>query len=56
MDGSALVHKPVIGRAVTELSRAGMRVVNHLPPLKRRMAASLQEERGETRGSDPRAA
>lgn len=55
MDGRALVHKPVIGRAVTELSRAGMRMVNHLPPLKRRMAASLQEERGATRG-DPQAA
>jgi 2-polyprenyl-6-methoxyphenol hydroxylase-like FAD-dependent oxidoreductase len=50
MDGRALVHKPVIGRAVTELSRAGMRVVNHLPPLKRRMAAALQDERGATRG------
>ena len=56
MDGRALVHKPVIGRAVTELSRAGLRVVNHLPPLKRRMTASLQEERGATRGNDPQAA
>ncbi len=56
MDGRALVHKPVIGRAVTELSRAGMRVVNHLPPLKRRMAVSMQDERGASRGSDPQAA
>ena len=56
MDGRALVHRPVIGRAVTELSRAGMRLVNHLPPLKRRMAAALQEERGVTRGEKSHAA
>jgi 2-polyprenyl-6-methoxyphenol hydroxylase-like FAD-dependent oxidoreductase len=56
MDGRALVHKPFIGRAVTGLSRAGMRFVNHLPPLKRRMTASLQEERGVARGSDLHAA
>lgn len=52
MDGQALVHKPVIGRAVLELTRAGMRVVNHLPPLKRRMAASLERERGAHRDRD----
>jgi 2-polyprenyl-6-methoxyphenol hydroxylase-like FAD-dependent oxidoreductase len=52
MDGRALVHKPVIGRAVLELTRAGMRVVNHLPPLKRRMAASLEQERGARRNQD----
>lgn len=56
MDGRALVHRPVIGRAVTEVTRAGLRVVNHLPPLKRRMTASLQEERGATRGGPPQAA
>jgi 2-polyprenyl-6-methoxyphenol hydroxylase-like FAD-dependent oxidoreductase len=56
MDGSALVHKPVIGRAVTELTRVGMRAVNHLPPLKRRLIASLQEERGATRDRHARAA
>jgi 2-polyprenyl-6-methoxyphenol hydroxylase-like FAD-dependent oxidoreductase len=52
MDGRALVHKPVIGRVVLELSRAGMRVVNHLPPVKRRMVASLEQERGVDRGQD----
>jgi 2-polyprenyl-6-methoxyphenol hydroxylase-like FAD-dependent oxidoreductase len=56
MDGRALVHKPVIGRVVTELTRAGMRMVNHLPPLKRRMTASLQDERGATRSSNRHAA
>lgn len=56
MDGRALVHRPVIGRAVTALSRTGMRFVNHLPPLKRRMAAALQEERGATREDHPQAA
>ena len=50
MDGRALVHRPVVGRAVTEMTRAGMRVVNRLPPLKRRMAAALEHERGATRG------
>lgn len=52
MDGRALVHKPVIGRAALELTRAGMRLVNHLPPLKRRMAASLEQERGANRNRD----
>ena len=56
MDGSALVHKPVIGRAVTEISRAGMRLANHLPPLKRHLTAALQDERGVTRGNNERAA
>jgi 2-polyprenyl-6-methoxyphenol hydroxylase-like FAD-dependent oxidoreductase len=52
MDGRALVHKPVIGRAVLELTRAGMRLVNNVPPLKRRMAASLEQERGAHRNQD----
>ncbi|MCA9881089.1 MAG: FAD-dependent monooxygenase [Thermomicrobiales bacterium] len=56
MDGRALVHRPVVGRAVTELSRAGLRVVNHLQPVKKRLAASLQQERGAARGRDVRAA
>ena len=52
MDGRALVHKPVIGRGVLALTRTGMRVVNHLPPLKRRMGASLEQERGAHRDRD----
>ncbi|MCA9877136.1 MAG: FAD-dependent monooxygenase, partial [Thermomicrobiales bacterium] len=56
MDGRALVHKPVIGRAVTELTRASLRAVNHLPPLKRRMAASLRDERGVNRAATQDAA
>lgn len=56
MDGRALVHRPVIGHAVTAFTRGGMRLVNHLPPLKRRMAAALQEERGVTREGHGQAA
>lgn len=56
MDGRGLVHRPVIGHAITALTRTGMRAVNHLPPLKRRFSASLQEERGATRGDHSHAA
>jgi len=46
MDGNGLIHKPVIGRAVLAGMRAGMRAVNHLPPLKRRMADIQDRYRG----------
>ncbi|MFT4038002.1 MAG: NAD(P)/FAD-dependent oxidoreductase [Thermomicrobiales bacterium] len=46
MDGAALIHKPVIGRVALEAARAGMRVANHLPPVKRRMLAEMEQERG----------
>ncbi|MFG2527250.1 FAD-dependent oxidoreductase [Streptomyces sp. NPDC048516] len=49
MRGSDPVHKPVIGRAVPAGMRTGMRVVNHSPPLKRRMAAAAQQYRGHDR-------
>lgn len=49
MNGRALVHKPVIGRVALEAARAGMRVVNHVPALKRRMVADLEQERGSNR-------
>ncbi|WP_336050677.1 FAD-dependent oxidoreductase [Streptomyces sp. CA2R101] len=51
MRGSDPVHKPVLGRAVLAGMRTGMRVVNHLPPLKRRMAAAAQQYRGHDRGA-----
>ncbi|OKI02570.1 FAD-binding monooxygenase [Streptomyces sp. CB02923] len=49
MSGSAPIHKPLVGRAVLAAMRTGMRVVNHLPPVKRRMAASQQAYRGQDR-------
>lgn len=49
MDGNGLIHKPIVGRVVLEGMRAGMRVVNHLPPLKRRMGEGLRRERGADR-------
>jgi 2-polyprenyl-6-methoxyphenol hydroxylase-like FAD-dependent oxidoreductase len=49
MDGDGLIHKPFVGRAVLAGMRAGMRVVNHLPPLKRRMADDLERYRGADR-------
>ncbi|MFH8409170.1 FAD-dependent oxidoreductase [Streptomyces sp. NPDC018019] len=50
MSGNALIHKPVIGRAALAATRTGMRIINHLPPLKRKMAASQQTYRGRDRG------
>jgi 2-polyprenyl-6-methoxyphenol hydroxylase-like FAD-dependent oxidoreductase len=40
------IHKPVIGRVVLALLRAAMRVTNHVPSLKKRMARSMLEYRG----------
>jgi 2-polyprenyl-6-methoxyphenol hydroxylase-like FAD-dependent oxidoreductase len=45
MDGNALVHKPVVGRVALAGMRAGMRLVNHTPPLKRRVAEALLRSR-----------
>jgi 2-polyprenyl-6-methoxyphenol hydroxylase-like FAD-dependent oxidoreductase len=45
MDGHALVHKPVVGRVALAGMRAGMRLVNHTPPLKRRVAEALLRSR-----------
>lgn len=49
MDGNGAIHKPVIGRAMLAGMRAGMRLVNHTPPLKRRMAESMERYRGADR-------
>jgi 2-polyprenyl-6-methoxyphenol hydroxylase-like FAD-dependent oxidoreductase len=49
MDGEGIIHRPVVGRIALEGMRTSMRIVNHLPPLKRRMAASLSRERGAER-------
>jgi 2-polyprenyl-6-methoxyphenol hydroxylase-like FAD-dependent oxidoreductase len=52
MDGNAPLHKPVIGRAVLAGMRTGMRLVNHLPPAKQRMAESMVRYRGADREDD----
>ena len=40
------IHKPLIGRLVLGLLRTAMRVTNHVPPLKERMARSMLQYRG----------
>jgi 2-polyprenyl-6-methoxyphenol hydroxylase-like FAD-dependent oxidoreductase len=55
MSGSNPIHTPVLGRVVLAGMRTGMRLVNHLPPLKNRMTASQQSLRGHGRHEDPRA-
>jgi 2-polyprenyl-6-methoxyphenol hydroxylase-like FAD-dependent oxidoreductase len=49
MDGRGLIHRPVIGRVVLASTRAGLRVVNAVPALKRRMAAAQERFRGADR-------
>jgi 2-polyprenyl-6-methoxyphenol hydroxylase-like FAD-dependent oxidoreductase len=49
MDGDGLIHRPVVGRAVLAGMRTSMRVVNHLPPLKKRMADAQASYRGHDR-------
>jgi 2-polyprenyl-6-methoxyphenol hydroxylase-like FAD-dependent oxidoreductase len=51
MDGNALIHKPAIGRVVLAGMRTGMRLVNHVPPIKERMADAQQRYRGADRES-----
>ncbi|WP_412538999.1 NAD(P)/FAD-dependent oxidoreductase [Longispora sp. K20-0274] len=45
MSGADPIHRPVLGRAVLAGMRTGMRLVNRVPALKRRMAASEQSFR-----------
>ena len=47
MSGADPIHKPVIGRLVLAGMRTGMRAVNHLPPLKKRMTTSQQSFRNQ---------
>ena len=49
MDGNGAIHKPIIGRAVLAGMRTGMRVVNAVPPLKRRMVDNMMQYRGAER-------
>jgi hypothetical protein len=45
------VYKPYVGRVVLAGRRTGMRVVNHLPPVKRKIAAKEQDFRGAHRST-----
>jgi 2-polyprenyl-6-methoxyphenol hydroxylase-like FAD-dependent oxidoreductase len=49
MDSNGLIYKPGIGRIALAAMRTGMRVVNHLPPLKRRMTENMLRYRGAER-------
>ena len=45
MDAKEVIHRPVIGRMVLAAMRTGMRVMNHVPALKRKMAESAMRMR-----------
>ncbi|GGN13225.1 oxidoreductase [Lentzea pudingi] len=45
MDGTSLIHKPVIGRVAAAFSRTFLRVTNAVPVLKRKMLAEDAAER-----------
>jgi 2-polyprenyl-6-methoxyphenol hydroxylase-like FAD-dependent oxidoreductase len=49
MDSRALIHKPIVGRAVLALNRLGMRMANSVAPIKRRMAEAQARFRGANR-------
>ena len=49
MSGNGPMHKPVIGRVVLAGMRTAMRTIDHLPAVKRRMAASENALRGHDR-------
>jgi 2-polyprenyl-6-methoxyphenol hydroxylase-like FAD-dependent oxidoreductase len=46
---SGLAHRPLIGRALLAATRTNMRVVNHLPAVKNRMAEAQRAYRGHDR-------
>jgi 2-polyprenyl-6-methoxyphenol hydroxylase-like FAD-dependent oxidoreductase len=52
MNSRALIHKPVIGRMILAVQRTMMRVVNHLPPVKRKFELALSKSRGLDRVED----
>jgi hypothetical protein len=45
MDARDPIHRPILGRAVLTGMAAGLRVVNAVAPLKRRMAAGMLDYR-----------
>lgn len=46
MNSGDLLHKPVVGRLQLELMRTGMRIINRVPALKRRVLEKLMRVRG----------
>lgn len=52
MDGRSLIHKPFIGRLLLAFQRVTLRIVNAMPPIKRKMQASLENFRGASRDVD----
>lgn len=52
MNSKALIHKPVIGRVILAVQRTMLRVVNHLPPVKRKVEVTLSKSRGLNRVED----
>jgi len=46
MSGNSPMHKPIIGRLALAGMRTGMRTINHVPAIKKRMAASTEAYRG----------
>lgn len=47
MDASDAIHRPVIGAAQLALTRGAMRLINRLPPVKRRILKGIMRVRGE---------
>jgi hypothetical protein len=47
MNSNDMIHKPVVGRLQLAAMRAGMRFVNTLPLLKRRITQNIMRVRGE---------
>ncbi|WP_019586045.1 FAD-dependent oxidoreductase [Deinococcus apachensis] len=49
MDGRGPLHRPIIGSLMLGMTRTGLRLVNAVPPLKRRMTENLTRPRGARR-------
>ncbi|WP_197081005.1 hypothetical protein [Gordoniibacillus kamchatkensis] len=52
MDDRTALYKPYVGRIALALMRTGMRIVNALPPIKKRMAEAQSRYRGFEREDD----
>lgn len=52
MSGDSPMHKPVVGRLVLAGMRTGMRAINHIPAIKKRMAMQDEAYRGLGRDED----
>jgi hypothetical protein len=50
-DESGAIHRPAVGRMVLGAMRTGLRVVNHVPMLKRRMIEAENRFRGADRAA-----